>query len=105
MRFVGKEAKVQLNMTTKIPAKVTVGAESFAPLKLVAQFPDAGFGQVPMPSSGWQRRHHRNHYLLETSNGFVLHLYLDHASAKGSTWVLYGIYQPGERLLAQRPPE
>lgn len=76
--FFGREIQVITSGEVKIPVSFHLADREYVISEIVREWQDHGFGNsVARRKNKWWQRHHRNYYLVKTTDGELFEIYYD----------------------------
>ena len=89
-KFSGQEIEVTVGGEIKAPVSFRLGGREYNISEVIETWHDYGFGKSPLRRKRWWHRHHRNYYLVKTTDGEVFEIYHDRGTsleqAKKGKW-------------------
>jgi hypothetical protein len=86
--FIGERIEVEKAETLPGPVRFSWRGELHEVVKVLGEWVDAGFGELPARSGRWYNRRHRRYYVVRDTEGCVFEIYLDYANRRKPTWWL-----------------
>lgn len=77
-KFFGQEVQVTVSGDVRVPTALRLADREYIISEILQEWQDHGFGPTATGrKKRWWERHHRNYYLVKTSEGELLEIYYD----------------------------
>ncbi len=93
-RFIGQRVRVETAGQGQEPRAVVYKKQRWEVAEVERQWFDTGHGGTPERAQTWRTRRHRKNFLVRTTDGQRLTLYLDYARPEEPMWQLVTIEEP-----------
>lgn len=89
-RFLDRPIAVVTTGEVRVPASFVLDGREYQVAEVLSEWPDYGYGSIPLQRRHWWQRRHRNYYLLRTGEGRVFEVYHERgtklAQARAGQW-------------------
>jgi len=93
-KFVGQRVRVETVGEAAEPAAVVYRKRRWEVAEIERAWFDTGHGATPVRAQTWRTRRHRKNFVVRTTDGARLTLYLDYAKSEEPVWQLVTLEEP-----------
>ena len=86
--LIGERIEVEKAETSPRPLRFCWRGEHHEVVKVLGEWVDIGFGELPARSRKCYNRRHRRYYVVRDAQGCVFEIYLDYGNRRKPSWWL-----------------